>query len=120
MKRNTLVIVIAVALMLLVGIVGFAYSEGNSAPAKNCATACPKFVDNNKDGVCDSMAVHHKDGKCTGMAQCMKDGRCQGNCKNHAGAMKTSTSAGTCDPTKCATMPNGCPMKAKAACKGSK
>jgi hypothetical protein len=120
MKKHASMIVIAMALMLLVGIVGSALSEGTTAPAKTCASTCPKFVDNNKDGICDSMAVHHKDGKCANMEQCMKDGRCQGNCKNHTATGKVAAPASTCDPTRCATMPNGCPSKAKGKCPGSK
>jgi hypothetical protein len=114
MKKTATMAIIAMALLLLIGIVGSAYSEGTTTPAKTCATSCPKFVDNNKDGVCDSMSVCHKDGKCQNMANCKKDMKCSGKCKAHAAA------GTTCDPTKCATMPNGCPGMAKGGCPGHK
>jgi hypothetical protein len=94
MTRNAKVILVAAVFVLLLGIVGFAYSEGSSAPAKCGTASCPKFVDNNKDGVCDSSAVHHKDGKCANSEQCKKDGKCQGACKNVG-------KDGKCDMTKC-------------------
>ncbi|HEY3295302.1 MAG TPA: hypothetical protein VGL38_07675 [bacterium] len=132
MKKSATLVFISLALMFVIGLAGSAFSEDAAmkAPAKDstatmaghtCAATCAKFVDGNKDGVCDSMAVHHKDGKCVNMEQCKKDGRCPGNCQNHGAMMKTgavkTAAAGTCDPTKCATMSGGgCPMKAKAGC----
>jgi hypothetical protein len=132
MKKSAVLVFVAVAMMLAIGIAGSAFSEGTTpvkATASDttvanggqaCAAHCPKFVDLNKDGVCDSMAVHHKDGKCSMMDQCKKDGRCTGNCKNHAGAAKTALPEMKCDPTKCTTVPGGCPMKAKSSCSGTK
>ena len=143
MKKYATMAVIAMALMLVIGFAGSAFSEDaavktpvstgavvapgqtTAATTMNCSATCPKFVDNNKDGICDSVAVHHAGGKCANMAQCMKDGKCPGTCKNHAGMMgsgtaKNATMPATCDPTKCTTMPNGCPMKAKAGCKTTK
>jgi hypothetical protein len=119
MKKHTLLLLIAATLMVVIGVVGFAYSEGNSTPAKNCAANCSKFADNNKDGICDSMAVHHANGTCANIAQCKMNGNCKGNCSNHA-AMKTTAPAGGCDPTRCSTMSGGCPMKAKAGCSTTK
>jgi hypothetical protein len=122
MKKRAVIIILAMGLLLLVGIVGSAFSEGTTAaPAKSCCNAnCAKFVDNNKDGVCDSMSVHMKDGKCASMAQCKKDGKCNGNCKQHA-SMKAGAPGAVCDPTKCSSMPaGGCPMKAKGGCPGHK
>jgi hypothetical protein len=139
MKKHAVKIVLAMALMLVIVLAGTAFSEDatlnkrvqsetvaapgqtTTAATGTCAATCPKFVDLNKDGVCDSMALHHVDGKCANMEQCKKDGKCPGNCKNHAEMMKTTkTATGTCDPTKCATMPNGCSKKAKSGCPGSK
>jgi hypothetical protein len=96
MKRNTKVLLIAAVFALLMGLVGFAYSEGNTAPASNGSASCQKFTDSNKDGICDSAAVHLKDGKCMNNAQCKKDGKCQGSCTNC-----TKNKDGKCDMTKC-------------------
>ena len=116
MKRNTLVIVVLAVLTLLVGIAGFAYSDGNSAPAKSSATTCPKFMDNNKDGICDNTAQCHKDGKCMNGAQCQKDGKCQGSCTNCPN-FKDANKDGKCDMTNCTKhQAAACPGHAGGGC----
>ena len=89
MTRRTLILWLTVAVIVLAGIAGVAFSGDATAPAKANPT-CAKFVDNNHDGACDSSAVCHKDGKC------------QGNCKNNAHC-KDAMKNGKCDPSKCSS-----------------
>jgi hypothetical protein len=137
MKKNEAMVVLAMALMFVIGIAGSAFSEdakvktpastpavttpaqSTTTSAAACAATCPNFANCKKDNKCASMEQCKKDGKCANMEKCKKDPRCAEYCKKQACAMKTATMSG-CDPTKCLTMPNGCSAKAKAACKTSK
>ena len=118
MTRRTLILLLTAAVILLAGIAGVAFSDDANAPAK-ANTTCPKFVDNNSDGACDSSAVCHKDGKCQGNckggAMC-KDARKDGKCdKSKCGGKLMSTDKGKAPAAVCPSMTNGtCKMTGKA------
>jgi hypothetical protein len=113
MKR-TVLLVVAAALMVVIGIGGYAYSQNSAPAAKTCASQCPKFVDNNHDGVCDLSPQCHKDGKCV----CGGTGN---GCPN----MKSGQTNGKCDHmSKCPQMQQqktsaSCPGKANNQCSPS-
>jgi len=88
MKKRSLIILVAVALLVLAGLAAYAYSN-QTAANKHCVANCPKFTDANHDGVCDAAAQCHKDGKCT--RDCSKSRNCD----------PAQCSPGKCDPSKC-------------------
>lgn len=109
MSRRNLVLLLAVVLIVVAAIAGVAFSGDTATPAK-ANTTCPKFVDNNHDGSCDSSAVCHKDGKC------------MGDCKNSA-KCKDAMKAGKCDPSKCGSHQKAdaatCPSMINGTCKST-
>jgi hypothetical protein len=83
MKKLRRTAMLAVVMMFIVSL---AYSENDPQTSvqkngKNATVATPgKFVDNNKDGVCDNHQAKMASGKCTAYVDKDGDGKCD-NCK---------------------------------------
>lgn len=100
MKKRIAAYVAIVALIVVAIFTAAAYSNQGTEKSASTAT-CTKFVDANKDGVCDMAAQCHANG-----------GKCAGDCKNCP-----HIKDGKCDPAKCAGHCGSAQQQTQGGCK---
>ena len=103
MKRLSGIILMAAFMLFVIGQASAQNATTPSADKQETKQNCGKFVDNNKDGVCDNYAAKNNDGKGANYVDANGDGIC-----DHRADGTACKGNGNCCKQNCQNMQNCC------------